>query len=350
MTLLPTASAPLFRDPVLDGAADPVLVYNHGERQWWMIYTNRRATTPGPGYGWIHGTDLGVASSPDGGNSWLYRGTLTGLDFEWGRNTFWAPEIIHHHGTYHMYVSYIRGVPLDWNHPRHIHHFISTDLLSWQHHGPLALASERVIDACVFQLPDGRFRLWYKDEDGGSITVAADSEDLYSWRDAGPAITGRPHEGPKVFAFACSYWMIVDEWRGQQSYRSADLKRWEPNALIPDTPGTRNDDGGTGLHADVVVNDGRAFIFYFTHPGRVAGEPEESYGARRTSIPVAELTVDGSGRLCCDRNHDVHVTLGRPSSPDPASRVRPVPRAHALEKAWARCTARTNVRLVFGDL
>ncbi|MDF3142978.1 MULTISPECIES: hypothetical protein [unclassified Streptomyces] len=51
-----------------------------------------------------------MAASADGGRTWTYRGTLTGLDTEWGRNTFWAPEIIWHDGLHHMYVSYIRGV------------------------------------------------------------------------------------------------------------------------------------------------------------------------------------------------------------------------------------------------
>ena len=38
---------------------------------------------------------------------------LPGLDIEWGRNTFWAPEIIWHDGLCHMYVTYVHGVPED---------------------------------------------------------------------------------------------------------------------------------------------------------------------------------------------------------------------------------------------
>jgi len=41
------ASKPLFRDPVFDGAADPVVVWNRQERKWFMFYTNRRANVPG---------------------------------------------------------------------------------------------------------------------------------------------------------------------------------------------------------------------------------------------------------------------------------------------------------------
>ena len=41
------APAPLFRDPVTDGAADPVLIWNREEKKWWMLYTQRRANTAG---------------------------------------------------------------------------------------------------------------------------------------------------------------------------------------------------------------------------------------------------------------------------------------------------------------
>lgn len=32
-----TASAPLYRDPVYDGVADPVVVWNRDEGSWWML-------------------------------------------------------------------------------------------------------------------------------------------------------------------------------------------------------------------------------------------------------------------------------------------------------------------------
>lgn len=37
------AKAPLFRDPIHDGAADPMVIYNEQEKAWYMFYTNRRA-------------------------------------------------------------------------------------------------------------------------------------------------------------------------------------------------------------------------------------------------------------------------------------------------------------------
>jgi hypothetical protein len=309
-------SAPLFRDPIHEGAADPVIVWNRDAEQWYMVYTSRRAIFDGPGVAWVHGTDLGVAASPDGGE-WLYRGTLSGLDVEWGRNTYWAPEILWQSGEYHMYVSYVRGVPARWaGHDRHILHYTSPDLLRWSFQSRLQLSSDRVIDACVHQLPDGGFRMWYKDEANGSHTYAADSEDLFEWRVVGPVLTERPHEGPNVFRFGGHYWMLVDEWRGQGVFRSGDLERWERNGLILDQPGSRADDGGVGLHADVLVNGDDAYVFYFTHPGRLGndtGNSENSYKTRRSSIQVARLRVV-EGNLVCDRDEEFELELTPPSA------------------------------------
>jgi hypothetical protein len=62
-----------YRDPVYDGATDPVVVRCRESGEWWMFYTQRRASAPGPGVAWVHGTDIGVAVSADNGGSWTYR-------------------------------------------------------------------------------------------------------------------------------------------------------------------------------------------------------------------------------------------------------------------------------------
>src|SRR4051812_22190064 len=60
------AAKPLFRDPVYDGAADPVVIWNRRERRWFMLYTNRRANVPGlGGVAWVHATRIGLAESTD---------------------------------------------------------------------------------------------------------------------------------------------------------------------------------------------------------------------------------------------------------------------------------------------
>lgn len=305
MNIIP--NAPLFRDPIYDGAADPAIIWNQAEQEWWIFYTSRRATAPACGVGYVHGTDIGIASSKDGGKSWVYRGIAQGLEFEHGRNTFWAPEIIEHEGMYHMYVSYIQGIPSDWDCPRTILHYTSTDLWDWKYESKLALSSDRVIDACVIQQRDGVWKMWYKDEKHESHTYTAVSKDLYHWTAGEAELVDCPHEGPNVFFFHEKYWMITDPWCGLDVYRSDDARHWEKNSNILFEPGIRKDDQTIGNHADVLVHRDRAYIFYFTHPEvtyeqRCEGMVDWEYKHRRSSLQVAELK-EKDGILYCDRDH-----------------------------------------------
>ena len=102
MALGKIATKPLFRDPIYDGAADPVLCWNPSEKKWFMFYTNRRANAPNtPGVTWVHGTQIGIAESTDGGANWTYRGTAK-INYGQGEYSYWAPEVIEHDGTYHI--------------------------------------------------------------------------------------------------------------------------------------------------------------------------------------------------------------------------------------------------------
>lgn len=130
-----------------------------------------------------------------------------------------------------------------------------------------------------------------------------------------PAIGGNAHEGPKVFRFGNYYWMITDEWQGLRVYRSTDLNTWEKQGLLLDKPGKRFQDTPQGAHADVVVAGDKAYIFYFTHPGRKSHTEtrnDESgnlpYQYRRSCIQVAPLTIQ-DGLLICDRNSDFDFYL-----------------------------------------
>ena len=295
---MPQPPAPLFRDPIYDGAADPTIIWNREEKNWWLIYTCRRANVPCQELSWVHGTDIGVASCEDGGQSWIYRGILPGLEFERGRNTFWAPEVIWNDGVYHMYVSYIRGVPKDWSGERHMVHMTSPNLWDWKFESILALSSPHVIDACVHQMPDKRWRMWYKDEKDSSHTWAADSTDLFSWEVAGPVITDCAHEGPNVFEWQGAFWMLTDHWQGLGVYRSPDGLAWERQDDILAAPGHRLDDDDCGKHADVLVQGESAYVVYFTHPQQ-AGPGMLPH--RRTSLQVAELEIVNE-RLRCDRD------------------------------------------------
>jgi hypothetical protein len=313
-----TPPAPLFRDPVFDGAADPSLIWNDKERAWWVLYTNRRANAADAqdGVRWCHGTDIGIASSADGGLTWTYRGTAKGLEFEPGRNTFWAPCLVEHGRTYHMYAAYVRGVPADWSGDRHIVHYSSRDLVNWKFEASVPLSSERVIDAFVQAKPDGGWRMWYKDEDHGSHIYAADSEDLYRWKVVGPVVTSAPQEGVAVFWWRGSYRMLVDRWQGMGVLRSDDLTRWtEQPGTILGVPGTRPDDADIGRHGEVVVQGPDAYIFYFTHPFGPKAHTEP--GKHRSALQAAKLELK-DGAIVCDRDAPFELALGPPSGFRPA--------------------------------
>jgi hypothetical protein len=316
-----TPPAPLYRDPVFDGAADPSLIWNDRERAWWVFYTNRRANAPDAqdGVRWCHGTDIGIASSVDGGRTWTYRGIAKGLEFETGRNTFWAPCLVEHGRVFHLFLAYVRGVPADWSGDRHIVHYTSRDLVQWKCEGIVPLSSERVIDAFIYAKPAGGWRMWFKDEANGSHIYAADSDDLYKWSVAGPVVTGKAQEGTAVFWWRGSYWMLVDRWQGMGVLRSPDLLHWtEQEQGILGVPGKRPDDGDIGRHGEVVVQGPEAYIFYFTHPAGPKAHTQE--GRHRSSLQVARLELD-NGRLVCDRDKPFPLELGPPSGFRPATRM-----------------------------
>src|SRR5580704_9149704 len=119
------AFKPLYRDPIYDGAADPVLIWNPQVKRWWMFYTNRRANVPGlSGVTWVHGTPIGIAESADGGAHWKYVGTAQfDLPESYGGTnvTCWAPDVTRApDGTWQMFLTVVPGIFEDWNHPRDI--------------------------------------------------------------------------------------------------------------------------------------------------------------------------------------------------------------------------------------
>lgn len=297
---LVAAPKPLFRDPVCDGAADPVICRNRDTGEYYMFYTNRRANADvTDGVSWVHGCHIGIACSKDLAH-WDYRGEANIGYKPDAEPTYWAPSVIDDGSKYHMYLTYVPGIFTDWNHPRHIVHLTSDNLSDWEYVSVLKLASDKVIDADVARLPSGEWRMWYNQEPGGKLIACANSKDLYEWDDFGiiPGI-GRC-EGPKVFNWKGYWWMIADEWKGFAVYRSTDAENWtRQEGNILQKPGKGKDDKVMGNHCDVVVLGERAYIYYFTHPDRTkpAGP-----NPRRSVIQVAELMLDGNGCIGCDRD------------------------------------------------
>lgn len=301
------APQPLYRDPTFDGAADPLVIWNRQTHSWYMFYTNRRANLESSeGVEWVHGSPIGIAESADGAN-WQYRSDAM-INYPFGverakNPTYWAPDIIYDQEHYHMFLTIVPGIFKDWRHPRSIVHFISDDLLNWDYVDTLKLNSQRVIDAEVIALPQGGYRLFYNNEADGKSLYYADSSDLFRWHDQGKVALQSRGEGPTAFSWQGYWWIVLDAWKGLSVFRSQDLEHWEnqPNRLL-EKPGTGKDDGVIGGHPDVVVNEGKAYLFYFTHPGRTPNnQGVDTHLTRRSVIQVTELSIE-DGWLVTDRN------------------------------------------------
>jgi hypothetical protein len=306
------APAPLFRDPVFDGAADPTAIWDPAKGEWLIFYTQRRARLDLPGVAWCYGTAIGIAGSKDGGRTWTYRGTAALPAPDSATPTFWAPQVFRasKSGEYRMVVTHIAGVFDDWGGRRVLRQYASKDLQHWRDLGPVGLNG--CIDASVFQMPNGMWKMWFKDETKQSFTYASVSSDLAHWtRLDSPEVRNRHHEGPVVFRWKGAYWMITDptydEYTGLDVFRSDDLTHWAFNNTILNSPGMRPDDNDQGRHADVQVVDGKAILLYFTHPGRTypnhgPEDPDEGrYRYRRSSLQAAELEMR-EGKVICDRD------------------------------------------------
>ncbi|WP_395243969.1 hypothetical protein ACGGZK_17875 [Agromyces sp. MMS24-K17] len=304
------AAEPLpYHDPVTGGATDPAVIRDRTTGDWVMFATQRRPAADEPGVSWIHGSRIALATSPDG-LEWAYEGVLDGLDLPGdgpGPHTHWAPEVIWDGERYRMYLTWIAGIPDRWpGFARVIREYWSDDLRAWTYRRDLDLSSDRVIDACVAHGPDGRWRLWVKDEADDSTTWVAASDDLETWSVEGRAIGGRPHEGPNVFELGGAWWMVVDEWRGMGVYRSDDTVTWVrqggPDEVILAEPGPHPEDRGIGNHGDVVVDGDRGVLYYFTAPWPDGGAPDPGhpFPDRLTAVHAAELRVV-DGRLVCSR-------------------------------------------------
>jgi hypothetical protein len=306
------APKPLFRDPVHDGAADPTLIYNRARHEWWMFYTNRRAdlALPDPkDVSWLHQTRIGIAVSRDRGVHWTYRGTAE-IPYGTPDYTHWAPDVLFDHGTYHMFLTVVPGTFTTWNAGREIVHLTSPDLLQWTVFGKLNLSSDRVIDPALYHLPSGTWRMWYKDERDHSHIHFADSPDLKAWTLVGVSIADRSSEAPKVFFWHEQYWLIVDAWKGLGVYHSTDAEHWVRQAdNILESPGHTATDRSIGHHEDVVLHNGHAYIYYFTHQDGIDLDPNLPQSSQRTFLQAAELQF-ADGKLSVNRDAPAHIDLG----------------------------------------
>lgn len=316
------APKPVFRDPIYDGAADPIVIWNPQVSKWWMFYTNRRANqTQLPGVSWVHGTPIGIAESADGAN-WTYLGNANFPDLpaECGGKdaTLWAPDIVFgDDGKWHMYLTIVPGIDVKWGLPGFISHLTSTNLRDWQYEKRLNQLGIKIIDADILKMPDSTWRMYYKDQNVYSHINMTESKDLYTWSDPKEVLKIRG-EGPIAFQWKGYYWLIIDTWNGQTVHRSKDGNTWEiqpDSPLMPEDEGTGLDDIPNALHSNVVISNNCAYMYYFTHPGRIGDDKlKDTYEQRRTSIQVVELEMNKEGWLTANRNVPTYIQFFPPTS------------------------------------
>jgi hypothetical protein len=315
------AARPLYRDPVFDNPTDPVIVFNAESKRWFMYYTQRR----GGSIAQIHGSKIGLAASEDNGATWKYIGAA---DITYGQDkhpndyTYWAPDVIWVKDIYHMFLAYVPGIFNDWNHPREIVHLTSKDGVKWDTVGKVDLKSDKVIDPCVIQLPNGDWRMFYKDEARPHTICYADSPDLDKWEVKGNAVTNRNGEGPVCIRWQGKYWLMadLDSPEGQGVWSSDDCTNWKPQ-----------DSTIYGSHGDIVVSGGRAWWFYFggqrigninwavipgTEPAPAASNapaPAPGFGGRGggrgLAINVVELKVMDGKLMYINPNQPTYIDL-----------------------------------------
>ena len=302
--------APMYRDPIFDGAADPTIVYVEKESTWYMFYTQRRANVLCEGVDWCYGSKIGIAKSDDKGKTWEYFGVCQGISRGKQAETFWAPHVFIHDGVMHMVVTYIPriGGQGNWGGKGQLAHYTSVDGENWKDEGLIDVGSDNVIDPAVIKLKDGKWLLVFRDDNAGVKTAKCLSDDLKHWMRLKETIGDQTHEGPVIFNWKGSFWMVCDDWKGLGVYKSDDGINYERNGRILSEPGKRRDDNDLGRHAGIAVAGDQAFVIYFTHPGRVlkdvaqkTSEGTTTHEFKRTSIQVAELGVE-DGKLVAYRD------------------------------------------------
>jgi hypothetical protein len=302
------APAPLFDDPIWHGGTDPFVIWNPVKSEWFMYYTQRRATLPNPnGVDWVHGSAIGIAVAKDGLH-WTYLGTCKGdhdltdplaakgLGPEPGI-TWWAPCFLFEDNLFHMWVVEVDGVYTRWTGKRNILHFTSVDGVNWKYISTAKLSSSRVIDPTVYKVGD----LWYmvyKDEAAGSYTFCSQSTDLDNWTNAQKVSPDGHQEAPFTFHWRNKWWLIVDALgnAGLRLYTSENgIDHWVyNNTILNKRDGTRPRDNAVGHHPGIVIqgqgDHEQCLVYYFTE------------ARSHAVIQLAELDLTQGGKAVCDRN------------------------------------------------
>jgi hypothetical protein len=318
-----TIPCPIYNDPYYHGSADPEIVWNAHEKEWWIFYTGRRALREEGGT--AAACPIGVAASKDW-KEWRFVGYCM-FDGQGGKPdapfTFWAPGIIRDGDTYHMFVTYKPSTEGYWGGGQWwIKHYAApaNDLLSGWKVVEESLKSTHAIDACLFK-DANKWLMWTRSEkDKVSGVFLSESNDLKNWTIKGLAkgelndkkITGYEYqEAPYVFLWKGAYWMITDPIGPDIAlYRSEDLISWKFSGTILDQPASKSCNTGIARHPSVCVIGDKAFIFYHVEPFRNYDipYPEVEPKNKKIFLQITELNY-GQGKPYTDRSQRIVFRL-----------------------------------------
>ncbi len=327
-----TIPCPIYNDPNYHGSADPEIVWNAHEKEWWIFYTGRRALREEGGTS--AACPIGVAASKDW-KTWRFVGYCK-FDGLGGKPdapfTYWAPGIIRDGDTYHMFVTFKPGIEGYWGGGGWwIKHYAApaNDLLNGWKVVEESLKSTHSIDATLLKDND-KWLMWTRTEkDKIQGVFVAESKDLQSWTINGLAkgdindklITGYEYqEAPYVFLWKKAYWMITDPIGPDIAlYKSEDLITWKFVSKILDQPLAPSCNIGIARHPSVSVLGDRAFLFYHVEPFRNYDipYPEVAPKNKKIFLQITELNY-GNGKPFTDRSKRIVLS----SLPFPDGRIR----------------------------
>lgn len=280
--------APIYADPVYCGSCDPEIVYNHKRKQWMIFYTSRR---PVMGVAATCGNSIGVCVS-NNLIDWSFLGYCK-FDGIGGQpdsdQTRWAPGIIIHGDTAHMFVTFKEDATPPWGTGGCIVHYVApvSDMLNGWQRAEVSIGESDCLDACVIRLQNGRFRMYYvggldsPNAHGRKTIRYAESDDLYSWSSKGDVLGDvndvtvhhiRYQEAVYVFQYRKMFYMLTDPHKGLSTYISKDGVNWSYcGQIMTSGSSSRTLDYTQARHPSVALYKNVPYVFYHVEPFRPDG-------------------------------------------------------------------------------
>lgn len=328
-------------------------------------------------------TDIGLASTPDGGRTWIYRGTAAGVDVPvslrnasdpstrppaaasqmYGGATWWRPAVVRTGGVYHGFWVY-NPAPGSEMTDMKIIHYTSSDLKNWKF-AEVARDKPTAYDTVVFRVADavtagtdaalneptcGPWILYSTEQTRPGHGPPRQSRNLYNWTDCtapghqidvgeGPHVTGSAINDAtsKWNGFAWLNWeggFVARSSDGGQSWAQPPAGRtlFDPQVRTDNAAGT---DHGSAHQGPLIPQGDQMYVLYFTefaNRGVTGPEAAQIFQGSRSVLHIGRVRVAPDGWLSCNRSESTSgVILAPPPNPGTATATA----AAAPPPVWA---------------